>query len=109
MARLNLPVAIVAAALCASGSVWADSTASAAPSSAPAVTGPKPAALPAEPAGLTRQACFGGLEDGQPILRGAASAGRYGGTTVRACRANGGSALRALRSPSIAAGRAIVT
>ena len=108
MARGTLSAAILAAALCASGSGWADATASAAPP-APAVAGPKPAALPAEPAGLTRQACFGGLEDGQPILRGAASAGRYGGTTVRACRANGGSALRALRSPSIAAGRAIVT
>lgn len=108
MARGTLSAAILAVALCASGSVWADPTAHAAPP-APAVAGPKPAALPAEPPGLTRQACFGGLEDGQPILRGAASAGRYGGTTVRACRANGGSALRALRSPSIAAGRAIVT
>lgn len=109
MARGTLSAAIVAAALCASGSVWADPAASAAPPPASAVAGPQPAALPAEPAGLTRQACFGGLEDGQPILRGAASAGRYGGTTIRACRANGGSALRALRSPSIAAGRAIVT
>lgn len=110
MPRSALSVAVVAtaaAALCASAPVLADPEAPAALLPAPAVAGPEPSALPAGPLGTTRAACFGGLEDGQPIVRGAAS-GRFGGTTARACRANGGNALRALRSPSIAAGRPIV-
>lgn len=61
------------------------------------------------PTGATRQACFGGLEDGQTILPTGASAGRFGGITARDCRANGGSALRALRSPAIAVGRPILS
>lgn len=107
MARSTLSAALLAAALCASAPALADPPANA-PPAAPAVAGPEPGALPAGPLGATRAACFGGLEDGQPIVHGAASAGRFGGTTARACRANGGDALRALRSPSIAAGRPIV-
>lgn len=60
------------------------------------------------PAGATQLACFGGLEDGQAILAADASGGRFGGTTAKACRANGGRPLRALRSPAIATGRPIV-
>ena len=108
MPRSALSAAVVAAALCASAPVLADPEAPAAPPPAPAVAGPEPSALPAGPLGTTRAACFGGLENGQPIVRGAASGDRFGGTTVRACRANGGDALRALRSPSIAAGRPIL-
>lgn len=69
------------------------------------VAGPEPGS---RPAGATALACFGGLEDGQAILSAGASAGRFGGTTTRICRANGGRALRALRSPAIAVGRPIV-
>lgn len=88
----------------ATGAVAESGAAVAAPPPA-TVAGPEPGN---RPAGATALACFGGLEDGQAILGAGASAGRFGGTTTRICRANGGRALRALRSPAIAVGRPIV-
>lgn len=110
MTRIDpLTMAVFAAVVGASGAA----ASGAADSVAPAVDARPPAAVAGpesgnRPAGATALACFGGLEDGQAILGAGASAGRFGGTTTRICRANGGRALRALRSPAIAVGRSIV-
>lgn len=109
MTRINsLATAVFAAVVGASGAAAsnaADSGAQAGDARPPAaVAGPESGSPP----GATALACFGGLEDGQAILGAGASAGRFGGTTTRICRANGGRALRALRSPAIAVGRPIV-
>lgn len=110
MVRINpLPAVAFAAVLGAShGALAASATTdgrAAVEAQPPAVAGPESAG---RPAGATSLACFGGLDDGQAILRAGTSGGRFGGTTARSCRANGGRALRALRSPAIAAGRPIV-
>ena len=106
MARLTLAVALAAAVALPA---LADSAKPV--DEAPAAQAPEAPGQQASerPTGATRQACFGGLEDGQAILPTGASAGRFGGITARDCRANGGSALRALRSPAIAVGRPILS
>lgn len=114
MTRIDpLTMAVFAAVVGASGAAASNGVAASnADSNAPAVDARPPAAVAGpesgSPAEATALACFGGLEDGQAILGAGASAGRFGGTTTRICRANGGRALRALRSPAIAVGRSIV-
>ena len=108
MARLTLAAALAAALALP---VLADAEPV---GEAPAARAPEAPAAPEQqaserPTGAAQQACFGGLEDGQTILPAGASAGRFGGITARDCRANGGSALRALRSPAIAVGRPILS
>lgn len=112
MTRID-PLAMAVFAAVVGVSHGAAASNAAADSDAPAVDARPPAAVAGpesgnRPAGATALACFGGLEDGQAILSAGASAGRFGGTTTRICRANGGRALRALRSPAIAVGRPIV-
>ena len=109
MARLTLAAALAAALALPALADPAEPV-----DEAPAARAPETPAAPEQqaserPAGPTQQACFGGLEDGQTILPTGASAGRFGGITARDCRANGGSALRALRSPAIAVGRPILS
>ena len=107
MARLTLAAALAAAlALPTQANAEPVDEAPAQAPEAPATPGQQASE---RPTGATQQACFGGLEDGQTILPTGASAGRFGGITARDCRANGGSALRALRSPAIAVGRPILS
>lgn len=107
MARLTLAAALIAAlGLPALAAPAAEDAPAAQAPEAPAVRGPQASE---RPTGAAQQACFGGLEDGQTILPTGASADRFGGITARDCRANGGSALRALRSPAIAVGRPILS
>lgn len=106
LAAAVLAVALGAGQGAAASDAVAESGGAAVAAPLPAtVAGPEPGS---RPAGATALACFGGLEDGQAILSAGASAGRFGGTTTRICRANGGRTLRALRSPAIAVGRPIV-
>lgn len=112
MKRTKLMAGVVLAAAVAAGQGALASDAAAGRGGAPAaspppgtVAGPAPDSRPAP---ATRLGCFGGLENGRAILAAEASGGRFGGTTATSCRANGGRALRALRSPAIAVGRPIV-
>ena len=112
MKRTELMALVVLAAALAAGQGAVAGDAVAGRGGAPAlspppatVAGPAPVSRPAR---TTRLGCFGGLEHGREILSAQASGGRFGGTTAKSCRANGGRALRALRSPAIAVGRPIV-
>ena len=106
MARLTLAAALAATLALPTQADSPEPVDEAPAARAPAAPGQQASA---RPTGATQQACFGGLEDGQTILPTGASAGRFGGITARDCRANGGSALRALRSPAIAVGRPILS
>ena len=55
------------------------------------------------------QRCYGGVEDGKTIVRAADLGNAAEQATSRECRVGGGETARAPQSPSINAGRTVVT
>ena len=52
--------------------------------------------------------CYGGLDDGKTIVRRGQVTDNAIETTLNACRIDGGSAVRAPQSPTIATGRPVI-